>query len=86
LGVERFDVTVDMGQLHENLQNTALCQRMFRIDDNISNYWGNPDTANLQQVSSAAVAPTERHSTAIELTPNALQLIILEPTDNGCGN
>lgn len=86
LGVEHFDVTVDMGELPENLQDTPLCQRMFRIDDNTSNYWGNPDTANLQQVSSTAVAPAKQHSTSVELTPNALQLIILEPTGNGCGN
>lgn len=78
-GQQNYDVTIDMGELPGNLQGVELCQRMYRIDDEVSNYWGNPATANLQQVSATPIAPTESHSAKVNLTPNALQLIVLEP-------
>lgn len=74
-----FHVTVEMGALPENLQDRRLCQRMYRIDDEISNYGGNPATANLQQVSATVLEPRRQHSVEVDLTPNALQLVILEP-------
>lgn len=79
-GSQPYRVTIDMGQLPVNLAGKSLCQRMFRIDDKISNYWGNPATANLQQVSETVVRPTRTHSVTIDLTPNALQLVVLEPS------
>lgn len=79
VGRQAYDVTIDMGDLPANLSDTPICQRMYRIDDQISNYWGNPDTANLQQVSATAVAPGNRHRTSVQMTPNALQLVVLEP-------
>ena len=32
-------------------------QRMYRIDDKVSNYRGDPETANLQQVSETVIKP-----------------------------
>ena len=80
-GTQSYRVTLDLGQLPANLRGKLMRQRMFRIDDKVSNYWANPATANLQQVSETSVQPGQRHSTLVDLSPNALQLIVLEPTD-----
>jgi hypothetical protein len=85
LGKQGYDVTIDMGALPANLRDVQLCQRMYRIDGEVSNYWANPATANLQQVSSTPLAARSTHSASVELTPNALQLIVIEPASN-CGS
>lgn len=79
VGTQPYRVTIDMGQLPANLRGKSLRQRMFRIDDTVSNYWGSPATANLQQVSETTVKPSQRHSVSVDLTPNSLQLVVLEP-------
>lgn len=85
VGQQSYDVTVDLGKLPTNLRGTQLCRRMYRIDDKVSNYWSNPETANLQQVSATPVAATNRHSVSVTLTPNALQLVVLEPDQDCAG-
>lgn len=80
-----YRVTVDLGQLPANLRGRALRQKMYRIDDKVSNYWGNPETANLQKVAESAVRPRARHRVTVELTPNALQLVVLEPATAAAG-
>ena len=79
---QSYQVTIDMGQLPASLRNTSLRQRMFRIDDKMSNYWGDPVRANLQQVDETIVEPGKQHSVTVELTANALQLIVLEPSES----
>jgi hypothetical protein len=79
-GTQQYHVTIDMGQLPASLRGNTLRQRMYRIDDKISNYWGNPNTANLQQISDVAVKTGGRHSLTVDLSANALQLILLEPS------
>jgi hypothetical protein len=76
-GTQSFRVAIDMRQL-PSLRGKTLRQRMYRIDDNVSNYWGDPATANLQQVSETLVKAGRRHSLNVDLGPNALQLIVLE--------
>ena len=76
---QAYRVSIDMGELPANLRGKRLRQRMYRIDDRTSNYWANPATANLQQVSETKVKPGRGHRLTIELSPNALQLIVLEP-------
>ena len=85
VGQQEYSVTIQMADLPANLRGQNLCQRMYRIDDKISNYWANPQTANLQQVAATAVRQTRRHSVTVELSPNALQLITLEPAQF-CGS
>lgn len=82
VGTQPYRVTIDMGRLPANLRGKTLRQRMYRIDDKVSNYWGNPETANLQQVSEAVVNAKDNHSVTVELSPNALQLIMLESVKN----
>ncbi len=77
-----YKVKIDMTRMPRDLQGKPLRQRQYRIDDQVSNYWGNPDTANLQQVSQSTVTSGGRHEVTFELTPNALQLVTLEP-ENG---
>jgi hypothetical protein len=74
-------VTIDMGLLPQNLRGKSLSQRMYRIDDKISNYWSNPATANLQQVSESTLPAAQSSRMTVELSPNALQLLVLEPVD-----
>ncbi len=76
---QAFDVTIDMKQLPKNLRSQKVRQRAFRIDAKTSNYWANPETANLQMVSESIVEPGKNYSVPVNLTPNALQLIVLEP-------
>ncbi|PLK26623.1 hypothetical protein C0V78_06790 [Novosphingobium sp. TH158] len=78
-GHQPFRVTIDMGRLPPELRGKPLRQRMYRIDDKVSNYWANPATANLQMVSERRIGVRSRHQVGFELTPNALQLVILEP-------
>ena len=79
VGTQPYRVTIDMGKLPANLRGKSLRQRMYRIDEKVSNYWGNRETANLQQVGEAVVKAKVNHSVTVELSPNALQLIVLEP-------
>lgn len=79
-GNQNYRVTLDMDQLPVSLQGKSLRQRMFRIDDKVSNYWANPATANLQQISETTLRPERTYSVTIDLTPNALQLVVLEPS------
>ncbi|WP_439133317.1 GH39 family glycosyl hydrolase [Pseudomaricurvus sp.] len=74
-----FDVTVDMDSLPENLRGKEVRQRMYRIDAKTSNYWADPETANLQLVSESVVQPGKSYKVPVDLSPNALQLIVLEP-------
>src|SRR3546814_3956841 len=78
-GAQPYKVTIDMGRLPANLRGKSLRQRTFRIDDKENNYWANPETGNLQQVGEAVVKAKANHRVTVELTPNALELVVLEP-------
>lgn len=78
-GARTYRVTIDMGRLPANLRGKTLRQRMYRIDEKVSNYWSNPATANLQMVSETTMHPNPDHRVSIELTGNALGLVVLEP-------
>lgn len=78
-GTQAYRVKVDMGQLPANLRGKRLRQRTYRIDDKVSNYWGDPAKANLQQVSDTNISGAQRRRMTVELTPNAFELVVLEP-------
>ena len=78
-GTQPYRVRIDMGQLPAHMRGKSLRQRMFRIDDRTSNYWGDPARANLQQVSDMVIQSGDAHSVTVDLTANALQLVVLEP-------
>jgi hypothetical protein len=76
-----FDTSIQLRNLPKLLRGREVVQRTYRIDDRISNYWANPETANLQMVSENVVAVDRHYTVAARLSPNALQLIVLEPVD-----
>ena len=78
---QSYTVTIDMGELPANLRDRPVRQQMFRIDDQVSNYWADPARANLQMVSESVVEPGSSYRVSVDLTPNALQLIVLEPVE-----
>jgi hypothetical protein len=78
-GSQAYKVEVKFADLPANLRGRPLRERRFRIDDKTSNYFANPQTANLQQVSQRTFTPSTAFSETVELTPNALELIVLEP-------
>lgn len=78
-GMRSYQVSIDMSQLPQKLRGKRVRQRAYRIDDKLSNYWADPAKANLQQVSDTVVRPTNSHRVTLDLSPNALQLIVLEP-------
>ena len=75
---QAYRVSIDTRDLPSDLRGKSVRVRMFRIDDKISNYWGDVSRANLQQISEEVVKSNQRYNTTVELTPNALQLVILE--------
>ncbi len=77
---QTHSITVDMKNLPTNLHGKKVRQRLYRIDAQTSNYWANPETANLQMVSESVVEPGKSFSVPLSLTANALELILLEPT------
>lgn len=78
-GTRPYRVTIDMGELPANLRGKGLRRRMFRIDDRTSNYWGNAATANLQEIDQTTLPRSRKYQMTLDLTPNALHLIVLEP-------
>jgi hypothetical protein len=83
VGNQSYRVTIDMGRLPAGLAGRKLRQRLYRIDDKLSNFWANPETANLQQVGERVVRPGRGNRVTVELTPNALELVVLEPVASG---
>lgn len=79
VGTQSYQVTIDLGALPANLAGKPLRERTYRIDEKVSNYWANPATANLQQVGESVVRAERKYSLTATLTPNALQLFVLEP-------
>jgi len=76
-----FDTTIQLKNLPKSLRGREVVQKTYRIDDQISNYWANPETANLQMISESVVTLDRHDSVGARLSPNALQLIVLEPVD-----
>ena len=77
----RFRTTIDMSGLPSEPGDGPVRQTLYRIDQTTSNYWADPDKANLQQVGESIVTPKGGHSETVDLEPNALYLILLEPVD-----
>lgn len=81
-GTQSYRVTIDLGKLPAKLAGKRLRQRLYRIDDKVSNYWANPAMANLQQVHETVARAGGKQKITVELTPNALGLVVLEPMDS----
>jgi hypothetical protein len=76
---QSYQATIDMSGLPSNLRHGPVRQQLFRIDQSTSNYFADPATANLQRVGDEVVTPGRTHSVTVDLDPNAIYLITLEP-------
>jgi hypothetical protein len=76
---QSYQASIDMSDLPASLRHGRVRQRTFRIDATTSNYFGDPATANLQQVDERIVRPGRTHTATVDLAPNAIYLITLEP-------
>ncbi|MBA9003452.1 hypothetical protein [Thermomonospora cellulosilytica] len=75
---DSYRATIDMSRLPSGLRHGPVRRRMFRIDQTTSNYFTDPRRADLQLVDERIVRPGKTHSESIDLTPNAIYLILLE--------
>jgi hypothetical protein len=80
---ESFETTISMSRLPSWLRHGPVRQTLYRIDQNTSNYWADPQNANLQQVDQKIVRPGKRYVEKVDLDPNAIYLIIMEPLESG---
>ena len=80
-----FRAEIKLSHLPKEMSNRPIQERMFRIDQKTSNYFSDPGLANLQQVGGRTVTLHDGQTETIELEPNALQLISLEPTGAATG-
>jgi hypothetical protein len=77
-GATSYRVTLEMNGLPANARGRTATQRQYRIDENTSNYWTDPQKANLQQVAQSTVALGAKHRVMIDLPPNSLHLVMLD--------
>lgn len=77
----RFRTTIDMSGLPLELRSGSVRQSLYRIDQTTSNYWANPEQANLQQVGEWIVTLGKTYTEVVDLEPNAIYLILLEPVE-----
>lgn len=75
-----YQVEIDMSHLPAGVRGKAVQQTMYRIDDKLSNYWADHDTANLQKIADTPISVGDHHRLKLDLPANALQLIVLEPS------
>lgn len=73
-----YRVTLDMGGLPDSARGLKAVQRQYRIDENTSNYWTDPDNASLQQVGRSTIALGGTHRMTLDLPPNSLHLVTLD--------
>ncbi|WP_106398878.1 hypothetical protein [Actinocorallia populi] len=76
---DSYRATVDMSRLPADLRRGPVRQRTYRIDQTTSNYFTDPAKADLQLVDEKTVTPGKTHTQRIDLAPNAIYLILLEP-------
>ncbi|HEU5027330.1 MAG TPA: hypothetical protein VFV01_20590 [Spirillospora sp.] len=77
---DSYQTTIDMSRLPAGLRHGKVRQRTYRIDQTTSNYFTNPAKASLQMVDQKTVTPGKAYTQTIDLGPNAIYLITLEPT------
>jgi len=82
-----YQTKLDLTHLPGNLARHKVRERVFRIDQNTSNYYSTPATdpthANLQQVGTKTIQLKTRQDETLTLEPNGLTLILLEPLKKG---
>lgn len=76
---DSFRAVVDLSRLPSELRRGPVRQQVFLVDDSTSNYFADPATADLQLVADEVVSLGAQHRVEVDLGPNAIALILLEP-------
>jgi hypothetical protein len=85
-----FHATINLSHLPSNLSGRPVDVKVYRVDENTSNYYSNPnntDPANgrLQQVDERTVTPTGNYCYQADLGPNAMYLVLFTPMSGSQG-
>lgn len=75
---QAYRVTLDMTGMPATASGLTATQRQYRIDQENSNYWTDPDKANLQQVDQSSITIGDGHQVTIKLPANSLHLVTLD--------
>lgn len=76
--IQGFRVNLDLGGFAQGAAGHSMVQKQYLVDENTSNYWTDPEHANLQQVSESTFTLGDSYQLSIDLPPNALHLITLD--------
>jgi hypothetical protein len=77
---QAYSAALSAENLPASVRDRPVRERVFLIDQATSNYFGDPSRASLQQVGSRLVTTGSSYRNTLELAPNALYLVVLEPT------
>jgi hypothetical protein len=76
---QTYQTTIDMSRLPGRLRHGPVRQRLYRVDQTTSNHFADPATADLQLIGEEVVTLGRTHGVTIDLGPNAIYLVTLEP-------
>jgi hypothetical protein len=75
-----YQTTLNVSNLPPSVRNRPVTERLFRIDQATSNFFIDTTRANLQEVGTRTFTAGRDYTNALDLAPNAIHLVILEPT------
>ncbi|MET7738351.1 hypothetical protein ABZT02_44855 [Streptomyces sp. NPDC005402] len=78
VGDRSYRATVNMSRIPSELRHNQVRERVYRIDQTTSNYFGDPAKADLQLVEEKIVRLGRTYTATVDLAPNAIYLILLE--------
>lgn len=73
-----FRADLTLTHVPKAMRNGAIRETVFRIDPRTSNFFSDPQRANLQQIADRMITVRNTYRESIELEPNSLQLILLQ--------
>ncbi|WP_179232822.1 S-layer homology domain-containing protein [Paenibacillus rigui] len=74
-----YNTVANVSNLPSIFNGKNVRVKTYKIDATTSNYYTNPDKANLQMVDDKTVAHNGNYTASVQLEPNSLQLLVLEP-------
>ena len=75
-----YQTAIHVSNLPPSVRNRPVTERVFRIDQATSNYFADPTRASLQEVGTRTFTAGRDYANALDLAPNAMYLVVLEPT------
>ncbi|MDX3230397.1 cellulase family glycosylhydrolase [Streptomyces sp. ME19-01-6] len=78
VGDRSYRATITMSRIPSQLRHGPVRERVYRIDQTASNYFGDPAKASLQLVKERIVRLGKTYTETVDLPPNAIHLILLE--------